>query len=87
MGEGLARRVIQAAGPRISVAGSILDYGEFFVPDEALESRRGGFRAAAGTSGQSRESWPVLRRFLRRWKIFPPRRWRLGCTSSPRYAE
>lgn len=42
------RGIVEAAGDRIKVAGDILDYADFFVPDEHLVYDENAFRKALG---------------------------------------
>ena len=56
------RGIVEAAGDRIKVAGDILDYADFFVPDERLEHDEKAFAKVLGKP----EQVELLRRFRAR---------------------
>ena len=79
------RQIVQAAGDRIKMAGDILDYADFFLPDEQVPYGRQGLRQA---HPQAREGADAAGRLQRRPRAaqnpLPPLRWSSGCKASCR---
>jgi glutamyl-tRNA synthetase len=61
-------QIAQAAGDRIKVAGDILDYRDFFTPDEALKYDEAAFEKRIRTLPEAK---PLLQKFRDRLATAP----------------
>ena len=61
-------QLIEAAGDRIKVAGDILEFADFFTPDEALLYDEKAFKKRIGKAGAAK----LLRRFRDRLAVLEP---------------